>query len=366
MASFVKISFATQLSGDKAFYNQADYFAKTQKDLASSETLSPDYAWNTESKTWRIAKHILAIIFFPIAIYNLLHFILGKLVFLPASQGKNAQKAQAVRQDILKDANWKYKRFSIEVDGEKIDAMILGRESTLHNGRWMLVANGNGGLYERAIAHGKELKPILSEIHANGIVFNYPGVGASSGLPNCKTMEKAYRAMLRFLEDAQKGIGAKEIIGWSYSIGGGVQGQALESHALQEGIKYAFVKNRTFSDLSSAASGVMGETSCLGRVAKVATKAFGWNLNSVVSSKRLKVPEIIIQTADVQKNTVLHDSSKIINDGIITAEASLAKRLLDDAIRGQNKKFIGVKEPHDKHLSDLSFFAEQINAALVP
>ena len=93
----------------------------------------------------------------------------------------------------------------------------------------------------------------------NAIVFNYPGVGASSGLPNRQAMAKTYRAMLNFLEDRTNGIGATEIIGYGHSIGGGVQGDALKTHELKKDVKYVFVKSRTFSDLSTTASLLMAK-----------------------------------------------------------------------------------------------------------
>jgi hypothetical protein len=43
------------------------------------------YKWNIEHKTVRIIKQILAVIIFPIGIYNLLHILAGKVALLPAS-----------------------------------------------------------------------------------------------------------------------------------------------------------------------------------------------------------------------------------------------------------------------------------------
>ena len=183
---------------------------------------------------------------------------------------------------------WKVKRLTIEVDGYHIDAAIMGKAATLENGRWVLTSNGNGSFYENHF-HDHNFKQILSKIDRNTILFNYPGVGCSPGLPNRQAMAKAYRAVLAFLEDQKNGIGAKEIIGYGHSIGGGIQGEALNSHTLKKDIKYVFIKGRTFSELASVAS----KTSWL---MGALVKLLGWNINTLESSKRLKAPEIILQT----------------------------------------------------------------------
>ena len=357
-------SFKDVLSGNKAFYNQPRYVTSTKQDFTEEAELPVSYTWNTESKVIRIAKLILSIIIFPIGIYNLVHSLIGKIV-LPASSpsflmGLPENYVNKRRAGIPLHGDWKYKRLVIEVDGYKIDALIMGKAGTLSNGRWMLSSNGNGEFYEdKANCHN--FKEILSEIKGNAIVFNYPGVGASSGMPNRQAMANAYRAMLNFLEDKERGVGAKEIIGYGHSIGGGVQGDALETHDLKEDVKYVFVKSRTFSDLSSVASILAGKP--LGFLAKV----FGWNMSSVESSKKLQVPEIIIQTAKVKESEEIKNSSKIIHDGIIPAEASLAKILLEDKeCPRENKVFIGIKEGHNYPLKNLKFLAGKIEEFLNP
>ncbi len=268
--------------------------------------------------------------------------------------GYNANHANNVRSNIPLNTEWKYKRLTIAVDGYEIDAMIMGKESTLVNGRWLLASNGNGEFYEDRLS-SREFKQIVSEIDGNAIVFNYPGVGASSGLPNRQAMAKAYRAMLTFLE---KEAEASEIIGYGFSMGGGVQGDALNTHELKEDVKYVFVKKQTFSDIASAATHLTNS-----RVLGFIVRFFGWNSSSVESSKKLQAPEIIIQTADVENTIELTDGSKVVHDIAIPAEASLAKVLLDDdqCPKG-NKTFFGIREDHMTELKDTSFLTNQIEA----
>jgi len=357
------ISIKKILSGESAFYNQSNYEEVTRKEMASARPLnSATYTYNTENKVWRVVKDIFSVIIFPIGLYRLFHSLAGKVIVIassPTLMQYSSDHADQSRKAIHLNGEWKVKRISVEVDGYTIDATLLGKASTLGNGRWVLSSNGNGGFYEDKL-RDHSFKHILSELDGNAIVFNYPGVGSSTGMPNRNAMAKSYRAILNFLEDQEKGFGAKEVIGYGYSIGGGVQGDALRSHELKQGIKYVFVKSRTFSDLSTAASHLTNRF--LGFLVKV----FGWNMGSVESSKKLKAPEIIMQTANVSDyRDISGQPEKIRHDGTISAEASLAKKLLDDKqpLLG-NKYFMGIPEGHSWKLNDPTHLIAKINEML--
>lgn len=351
----MSIAFKQLLSGKHAFYNAPDFYEKGKAELSSSEPVKPVYKTEIENKVWRVVKDILAVLFLPYGIYRLTHMLAAKVAFLPAStpalMGITQEDLNAERKNALNDHQWKVKRISIEVDGYTIDAAIMGKASTLGNGRWMLASNGNGEFYEHKLQDWS-FKHILSEVESNAIIFNYPGVGSSSGMPSKSAMTKAYQAVLRFLEDQNEGIGAKEIIGYGHSIGGGAQGEALLTHELKEDIKYVFVKSRTFSDLSTVASEMLGSP-LIGFLVKV----FGWNMSSVESSKGLKAPEIIMQAAAHawRSATYITDLTEapdsIVHDGVISAEASLAKKLLEDGKEYPNKYFMGIMEDHNSGLS---------------
>lgn len=355
--------FRDSLTGDRAFYNQPNYLDATRVDFTRTEPLPVTYTWNTTNKILRISELIFSIIIFPIEVYKLLHSLAGKIALVPAStpslMGYTNDHANESRSNISLRHGWKYKRITIEVDGYKVDAMIVGKPSTFHNGRWVLPSLGNGEFYEDALSDDSSVKSLLRSVAGNALVFNYPGVGASSGLPSRDAMTKAYRAMLSFLEDQEKGIGAKEIIGYGHSLGGGVQGDALLTHVLKKDIRYVFVKSRTFSDLYTEASLVTN------KVLGFLVKFFGWNMNSVASSKQLKAPEIIMQTARVKEDCEIMDSSLIRNDGVIRANASLAKALLEDkGCSKENKVFIGMRERHCDPIRNPSFLAQKIQMLL--
>lgn len=222
--------------------------------------------------------------------------------------------------------------------------MIIGKKSSLNNGRWTLYSNGNNELYEENIAFGN-IQDFIQKINSNALVFNYQGVGSSNGSISREGMKNAYRAMLSFLEDQEQGIGAKEIIGYGHSIGAAVQAEALLGYKLQNSIRYTFVKSRTFSELADVATSFSNKK-FLGKLVKV----LGWNMKCLKSSQQLTADEIIIQTAFYATNN-LTDPKDIQDDGVINAEDSLLKKALEDPKFPREKKhFFGVIEGHNQAL----------------
>ena len=335
--------FRNELSGEEAFYNTPKYKERTKREMARVKPLAPSYCYQSEHSSFS---------------FNFMHALAGRVALLPASTpqilGYPSDYADQQRSKLEMDSIWHYKRFSILVDGDLVDATVIGRISTLGNGRWVLASNGNGEFYEEKLSRNKWFRTFIKDLDANAIVFNYPGVGASEGSPSRDTMVKAYKGFLTFLEDKNKGIGAKTIVGFGHSIGGAVQTEAFKDHLLQSNIKYALVKSRTFSDMRAAASDLIHPA--LG----MAVGVLGWGMDNKNGSKNLSIPEIILQTAAVDEYEVLTDSSKIIGDGIVSKEAALAQVLLDDpSCPKANKVFIGIPETHNEAISDPSFVAQK-------
>ena len=350
--------FHTILGGQDAFYNSPDYVTNTRRDFAHVGTLPASYIVTTEAKILRVFKQVLAIILFPIGVCQWLHSIVGKVAILPAScpDGYTRQRIERIHNHPPLHRDWAVKRFTIEVDGYSIDAAIMGQRSTLNNGRWTLVSAGNGEFYEDYLSGDRGFGEVLTGIEGNALLFNYPSV--PDGWPDRQTVIKAYRAMLSFLED-RNGIAAREIIGLGHSLGGGVQGEALDGYQLKDGIKHVFVKSRTFSSIKDEASYIGGKF--LGFLARF----FGWNIGSVESSKHLQAPEIILQTAAVERYEVLHDGERVIGDGVIGASASLARALLNDpSCPKDNKVFIGIPEWHNDGFGDPEMLSMTINRLL--
>ncbi|MEX0961350.1 MAG: CPn0927/CPn0928 family alpha/beta hydrolase fold protein [Simkaniaceae bacterium] len=324
------------------------------------------YSSDTENILIKTLKIFAYIIIFPYGLYKLFQFIAG-LIVVPAwiftKDELNEFKNNKIDKELQEGSDWKYQTITVKVDEYKIDATIVGKNSTLNNGKWILYSVGNASPYEFFFAdidsYDKEYKEILTELESNILFFNYPGVGLSSGFPNREAMAKAYKAMLSFLEDREKGIGANQIIGYGHSLGGAVQADALRTHELKEDIQYVFVKSRTFSDLSTTTS-----AKCFKPLDSL-IKFLGWNMDSAKASKALNAPEIILQTADVKSYEILNDNSKIIGDGVINKEAALAEILLNsNEVISENKRFIGIPENHNQDLKDIPFLAKEINAFL--
>ncbi|MGL5264241.1 MAG: CPn0927/CPn0928 family alpha/beta hydrolase fold protein [Candidatus Rhabdochlamydia sp.] len=372
----------TILCGEEAFYNQHQYFSISKQELSVSECLPVSYTWNTEipnteHKMIRIAKKILPTIIYvagihtlscfligkvslkrsisifalPVGIYKILQIIAGTCILPIASplivgpfKTGFADSLAKTRSKVPLINDWKYIRKTIEVDGCKIDSVMMGKPDTFANERWLLASNGNGEFYEGKL-DDSEFKEVLSKINCNALLFNPPGVGANSGSASVQTMSKVYRAMFTFLENA---IRAKKIVGYGFSIGGAIQGEALKTHPLKKDVKYVFVKDRTFSTLSQLVSQMMG------RILGFFIKPLGWEMDSLASSKSLQVPEIILQTTTKENFHLLESTDDLSeSDGVIKKRGSLAFGLLKEGIH-KNKHYLGTTSNHNDPLDETS------------
>lgn len=348
------------LSGPEAFYKQEDYVEKTTTELSRFTALPPSYIVEFESKIVRVAKFIFSLIVFPVFIYNLLHKIFGRFVFpatLLASMDKITLKSSG---KLELEGEWKFKRFSIEVDGCVVDACLMGKDATIDNGRVVLRTVGNAQTYTLS---DSKFEQFLTEIQGSAVLFDVPGVGASTGGLDHSTLAKSYRAMLKFLED-QNGLAAKEIIGYGFSIGAAVQAEGLLDYPLHNEIDHVFIKDRTFATIGDVGGTCLGFP-LLGFIANV----FMWNVKALQSSIDLKAKEIIIQTVNLPDGSgeqeIIDDSSLIIWDEKLPPESTLAKALLDRKKAYPNKVFVGTKLNHKQGLIDPSYLADLVKSMLV-
>lgn len=259
------IPFSQLLIGENAFYNQKDYQSNLERDLQAKKPLPVVYRNETDSKIHRIALIIFYVICFPVGLYQGFHHVLGYLLVPAAAMRYQYEESKIdlyhkirkeAEQNKLPNFRYHWKRISIEVDGEKIDAYIRGTEETFRAGRWMLVSQGNGDFAETQVTtHAGSAPKLAEELGCNILSFNHPRTGLSSPLLSRTTMAKVYKTMLKFLEDTDRGIGAKQIICYGHSIGGGVQAEGLDNYQLKKGIQYLSIKDRTFSSIYEAAVG---------------------------------------------------------------------------------------------------------------
>lgn len=317
------------LCGPDAFYCQPNYV--NDKHELTSPKRKPIFTLETESKNRRIAKKFIAVIIFPIGIYYLINMLIQSIimnyVFPPLSSAKTAAEA---RKKYDRNSDWKIKQIPLQVDDMPFNAYIMGKKSTLDNGRWVLPSFDDA---HPVIGEIQEdyFRNLLTEFNANTIAFDldfYPNHDRSF-----KT--KAYRAVLSFLEDKKNLIKAKEII--LYEHGTAIRADALKNHKLKSNINYGFITDRTFCDLSTLAS--LDKSSLLGFLVKFT----GCNNDPYEASNNIElVPEIVLQTSnyldpakDPPEKKAKTDITKITNDdlisdhdGIIPKKATLAYKIL--------------------------------------
>ena len=333
--------------------------------------LSPKrVSFHREDRVWRIAKEILSVVFFPVGLYRAWHRLVG-LAVVPASirevlikTGWMQNSQQKLNDSLkkLKNQGWTLQRICIESDGLQIDATLLLPPNAIQN-RWTLYSTGNNEKYEDILSLDTYCQDLFGEkgLQTNVLLFNYPGVGKSGGLPSRSGCVQAYRTLVRWLEDE---VQAKELIGFGHSIGGGIQGEAIAHHKEKEGIRYCFIKDRTFSHLSDVAKDLTDARTpkfkgILGSIVKKIVELSSWNINTLEASLQTRFPEVIVQTSQSpgtnpmvplvpDKNTELW--RQLVTDDIIRSEMSLAIDLDTQKKRIQNvsKTVLLVPESHNK------------------
>lgn len=330
-----------QAAADKNFSFET-YLTQNQEQLLCAKAPEPIYVYETISKTKRVAHTIFAVLFFPYGLYRLMHFIIGAIV-IPAQGKKGYQEhLKEAFQDLITVEKFRKqnpllaKRFSVLVNGQRVETQILGRKETLNNGKWVLVSNANYMFMQENIWHNINGSNLQFDIKdANFLFYNYQGVGFSEGVATRDGLVNAHKAMLQFLEDDVKGIGATKIIQRGMSIGGGVQGAVVKTHQFKKGkIKYVLIKEDSFSKLSRVPGLILGAV----------LKFFCWELDSESSSIKMedeKIPEIVIQKGEKEdkKRTFLHDD-------VIPGTASHGFGLCQLSNSWKFKKFILKGENH--------------------
>lgn len=360
------------LSGPEAFYNRLGYREGTKEILASEELPLPSHIYEFQSKTARVAKSIFSTLFFPWKIYDFLHSTLGRYMFHASASATDANEA---REHIDLSTEWKFHRFSLLVNDAPIDAILVGRPSTLNNGRWMVFSLGIKGIYELQLAadlagHSPQFRSIqklLDATAANGVFYNYPGMGVSKGDLSVEGTKNAHEAIVRYVEDD---LHARAIIDKAHSFGTGNQALVWESHQPKEGISYVLVKEKGFVDFSDVMS------YCAGRIKGIVTSILGWGIHTIPSSDHVQIPEIHIMSVShivhPQRFTSMSeiDASGVnpalpgYNDLTIPASSSSALYYLSHPSQNGRKIIIGVPGTHAEPIEEPQVLAEAIEEAL--
>lgn len=346
----MKLVDSNGLRSDRPFFLEEGYEARTEREMAAP--LAPVmYVWTSEDPCVQQIKKVLSALFFPHALYMMGHSLVGRLV-VPASipsllgmSGSSASVATLFRRLLaVGGGEWKYKRLTIQVDGKNIDAYLVCRQETFRNRRWVLWSSGNGEFAETLLLEGTAQR-LLQEVGANGLLFNYPAVGASGRPVKKESMIKAYRALLHFVHDREKGLGAEELIAYGHSIGGAVQALAIdEEKRLLSSMRFVAIKSRTFSSLTSLME------SCPLCILGCFLRTMGWEMDVASCSKKLEYPEIVLQTANVASPQVVGNQSSVrfIDDDVVPAHATLARSIQRSS--PSHTCLIAIPERHNEDL----------------
>lgn len=348
------------LSGPNAFYKQEEYEKKTKEALASKAPLLPPaqrYDFQSEG--------------------SFFHSFFGKclsVAFFSATVARNTR----LRIDV--STEWKHHRFSLLVSGYPVDATLIGRESTLSNGRWLLIAQGLTLMYESRLINDPEpasseqshkltpLQKLLMGTDASAVLYNYPGMGASQGPNALPAAFNAHEAFLRYIENE---LHATEVIDDGHSLGGSIQASVWQTHSPKQNISYVLVKDRACCKTVDVMRNLGG------RFLATSSEYFGWNMDTIPSSDHVQIPEIHVMTVghiDRPRrfsNLAEIDPSgsdptrPIYNDKVIPCEASSAMYYLaHPPTDGRKKIVIGVPDEHPCPITEPGVLAEAINEVL--
>lgn len=217
------------------------------------------------------------------------------------------------------------KKITICKSGIDYAAILLTRKETLTNGKWTIHALGNMMDMENSV---DRLARKNFEYGCNTLLMNGPSVNESSGWPTRYQMGAGFEAGLQVLE---KEMEASHIIMNGFSLGGGMMAEAVLNHdftdGLDQGVKYLFIADRTFSRLTKIAKHLAREIAkkeIVGTLVQKLFKITGTELDGIGAARKLsqlQIPQIIIQHfSPGRKGT----------DGVIPDKSSLAKALHED------------------------------------
>lgn len=176
----------------------------------------------------------------------------------------------------LANDNCDCRRIALNKSGIDYDAFAVEPASTKGNGKWVIVAGGNGWTGEDSLEY------CVRDFRAHGfntLFINGPGVGRSTGFPTSYSVGAGQEAGLQFLE---KVVNAKTILLYGTSLGGGAQSEAIQNHSFKKEINYIVWSHVTFDKLSNVASSLV-----IG-IAKYIFFLLGIEANGVKGAKRLQ------------------------------------------------------------------------------
>jgi len=275
-----------------------------------------------------LAQKIIVTLALILSIRKVLAVTLNCIVYFAVPKSlMNQQAIDKYRQyqfQQLTSENFECRRIALNKSGINYDAFVLEHETTKNNGQWIIIAGGNCWIGESAIGSCAEK---YKELGFNILFVNGPGVGRSSGWPTSYSIGAGQEAGLQFLEEV---IGAKKILLYGSSLGGGAQAEAIQGHDFKEGVDYMVWGDRTFDTLSNAASGMVTS------LAKPLFFLLGIELDTLAGAKKLQklcIPHIVIQ-----------NSLSVINTGALHLDNPINESGTDGVIPNAASLFVGLQK----------------------
>ncbi|WP_201457114.1 CPn0927/CPn0928 family alpha/beta hydrolase fold protein [Chlamydia sp. 17-3921] len=292
-----------------------------------------------------IIKWLLSLVFFPLGLVLFLGRFCQDLVLPAAAIGTlnkifrffgyiNRKEGVHMFQNIARDTRVeRLERSPIQFDEMIVDTIEMHLKGS-KKGRWMLVSEGNYWSMENRFKQFGCRNPFVelaSQLDANILFFNYPGVMSSQGPVSKEGLIKSYQGCVRYLKDSKQGLGANEIIAYGISLGAAIQGEALKNEILDgsDNVKWILIKDRAFTSMRDIGM------SLFGKFGVWLTRFFCWDMNPVEISGRTMCPEIFIYSSKL-------DSKAVAFDGKFSPELSFASAFIT---RGELTSTCGEKIP---------------------
>lgn len=312
-------------------------------------------------KIWLVIKIILAVIFIiPFSIYTCVRFILlmplyrrndvsmarSFLDFVLSSFGFSKKTTITLKNMRRDGRSWIGKRQCLHSGAQKIDTFIIGTRETINNGRWIVFSNGSlPSGYRECLRHSLSdsnqgyrlssessfgLLDLADSLEANIICYDYPFYGDSSGFISSliDSTAKSHKLVLDFTENQERGLGAKQIISFGYSLGGMIQLKSLVDRPISANTSYVVLSSRVPSSLTDVFSCRYGRGSCYPIIrlcVKIILWLFRMESDAVKNATLIQYPHIIYGTYDPN-----FDDARCYGDNAIHGQAALGYRLSYD------------------------------------
>ncbi|MCH9609026.1 MAG: hypothetical protein S4CHLAM45_02320 [Chlamydiales bacterium] len=231
--------------------------------FTDSSRTGPSFISETEMKCWRIFKAFVSCTL--LIFYTFSHW-LASLLLCPCAH--NGEKLQTFTSWDVKNGHFAEK-ITIMADGSPVDVLVIHSSNERKPKKWTIVAGGNGEGIESYRRYYDQHNPnydLVTKLGGSILFFDYRGLTSRTALV------RATRAMMKYVEH----LGGEQVACVGASLGGGLirEAYALHKPHKKEGVKYAFLFDRSFSTFADAVSALIHP------IAGLVVRILGWNIGS--------------------------------------------------------------------------------------